>query len=252
MDFSLLFPASGQNFAFDVMSIIALAIIAIVLIINVFKGFFKTLISIALSALVIFLAVQFASQMGEFLCTTFNWTVSDATRDFFTAKLGDYKDTIINIENAQTVLHGAMEQLSLPSQVGDILLFGINSLGVITSEGSTLLSVLIAASTMLVTNAIGFSAIFVVGTILSLIISLLLGKLIKKLKLGGLDKLLGGIFGLVLGIVIAAAVCYGFGFITEFMPEDFSQYMNPDPNTYTIAKGLYNFAASVVAAFVKI
>jgi len=61
-------------------------------------------------------------------------------------------------------------------------------------------------------SVIAFVAVFVVTLVLAALASIALGKLVRSVGLGNLDRLLGALFGLLraLLIVLAAAIVAGF------------------------------------------
>jgi membrane protein required for colicin V production len=52
---------------------------------------------------------------------------------------------------------------------------------------------------------VAFVGIFIVALVITSLAGLLLGKILKAVGLGGIDRVLGGVFGLARGLVIAVA-----------------------------------------------
>ncbi|MDT8405704.1 MAG: CvpA family protein [Methylococcales bacterium] len=83
-------------------------------------------------------------------------------------------------------------------------------------ELSALLTSVVAQPSLRI--ALAFGLLFVVTLIIGAIISFLLGELIKKTGLSGLDRLLGMVFGVVRGAVVVALIILLAGLTP--LPED--------------------------------
>lgn len=247
------FPQSGQIVKFDYISIAFIVIIVISLIVGIVRGFASSLISLLAGLGSIILAILLAKPFGEFLAgTSLGNGLYQQLDQWVVGQLGTASEQLITTENMSTVLPEVYSALNIPSFLHQTITALIQPL--ITQEGVSIASV-VATS---ITNYTFIAISFLVLWIIFLIIFIILGRLGKKINkipvVGGLNRILGGIFGLGIGLIICFGVCYGFSFLLS-MENDFSTAIREmlaidQDNVWTFSKLIYqlNFVEKILNA----
>lgn len=235
-------PEAGQTVKFDFLSIAYIVIILLALVIGIFKGFLNSFLS-----LMVFLgAILIAYFVSRPLA---NWLESMPLQDQIYQGIYGWLSTgneeafavIITNENKDEILSQIMESLSIPEFLSNkiIPLLEAN----IPQEGIEVGILICTTITYYALTAISFLIAWLVAFIILLIVKSILKKILKFNFIKAIDRLLGGIVGLAVGICLCLVISYGISFASS-MNEGIYAYFNEllyleDDSVYTIAKMLY-------------
>lgn len=273
------FPTSGQTFKFDWISLIFLLILLFCIIRGIRKGFLYSLLNFAGMLVVFFVAYLLAKPIGEWLFTLNGWgeTLQGNYADFFVNKGSQYlvstgndiadayikakfgSDNVMNWIVSQQDLNSAIYPgaemtvaQAIQSRLGSVgvpsflqsyvMNFLMNSLPE-TGATSTIAVYLSASLASLTFVGIGFVAVFVAGYIILFILKIFAKKLNRVKGIGGINRLLGGLLGILIAFVDIAALSATLVALSGIEPIynflDSVLYLS-DPTVYTIGKTFYN------------
>ena len=238
-----LLPEASQIVEFDVMSIIFTAIILIAFIVGVVKGLIGAIVSFLSSIGSIFFASLLSEPVGNALYgTDFSRIVYTPIFSWVSSQGDGMLNQTITPETKDLVLDKAFELLNIPDIFKVPLGEAISSL--IPTEGINLAEVLSESLTLYAMTAISF----VVLAIVIFLLFFLLKKFAKKFNeipvIGGVNRLLGGIVGLGIGITVCSLICFALSFLStlnvSFALDLITSMRVGDDTIWTLSKTIYN------------
>lgn len=273
------FPTSGQTFKFDWISLIFLLILLFCIIRGIRKGFLYSLLNFAGMLVVFFVAYLLAKPIGEWLFTLNGWgealqgnyvnffvnkgsqylvsTGNDIADAYIKAKFGsdNVMNWIVSQQDLNSAIYPGAEMTvaqAIQSRLGSVgvpsflqsyvMNFLMNSLPE-TGATSTIAVYLSASLASLTFVGIGFVAVFVAGYIILFILKIFAKKLNRVKGIGGINRLLGGLLGILIAFVDIAALSAALVALSGIEPIynflDSVLYLS-DPTVYTIGKVFYN------------
>ena len=236
-------PEATQIVEFDVMSIIFTAIILIAFIVGVVKGLIGAIVSFLSSIGSIFFASLLSEPVGNALYgTDFSRVVYNPIFSWVSSQGDGMLNQTITPEVKDMILDNAFETLNIPEIFKAPLGEAISSL--IPEEGANLAEVLSESLTLYAINAISF----VVLAIVIFLLFFLLKKFAKKFNeipvIGGVNRLLGGVVGIGIGITVCSLVCFALSFLStlniSFALELIDLMKVGDDTVWTVSKTIYN------------
>ncbi len=273
------FPTSGQTFKFDWISLIFLVILLFCIIRGIRKGFLYSLLNFVGMLVVFFVAYLLAKPIGEWLFTLNGWgeslqgnyvnffvnkgsqylvsTGNDIADAYIKVKFGsdNVMNWIVSQQDLNSAIYPGAEMTvaqAIQSRLGSVgvpsflqsyvMNFLMNSLPE-AGATSTIAVYLSASLSSLTFVGIGFVAVFVVGYIILIILKIFAKKLNRVKGVGGINRLLGGLLGVLIAFVDIAALSAALVALSGIEPIynflDSVLYLS-DPNVYTIGKVFYN------------
>lgn len=270
-----IFPAEGQSFQFDWISIIYIVIFLFAVIRGIHKGFLYSLLSLVGLIVVFFLAYLLSKPLGVYLQNIEGW--GDAIRNPINESLvakgnenlvstgNDIYDAAIYLKYGSlnvmqwviskndltavipgtetTVLQYMLNVSGIPSFLHEFV--GDFVLNALPESGATqpLAYYLAVSVTSLVFIAIAFAAVFVVGLLLLLILKHFAKKLNHAKVVGPINRILGGVLGCVIGVFYVALISAALVSISSnsnvYDMLEKTLHLSDD-SIYTIGKMFYN------------
>ena len=133
------------------------------------------------------------------------------------------------------------ESLNLPKFISDLLVKVVGD-GTAT-EGMTLGQVLAETLTYYVLTIVAFLLLLIVASIVIALLSKLLTNLFESESLSGINRFLGFVLGLAIGVVfiwIAFIVVDFAGTFIPWLQEKVVDYIDPESTEFGIARWMYN------------
>ena len=237
--------------AFDIISIVYVAIIVLFALIGLKRGFFKTLVSFLKGIISFVVSIFLCEPLAKLLTnSTIGANVVIKISDVLNSKGGLFTATITN-ENKEALLSQALNQIKVPNGLHDFL----TSLVVVPSEGSVTIGEALALS---ITYYVFIAITFLVLLILVRIAVKLISKMFKSLEqipfVGILNKLLGTVLNAFIGLVIVCLISYAITCIIPLNNEVSTFLVETmrleDQEVFTISKYFYenNFLLVIITA----
>ena len=202
-----IFPRSGQIITFDILTIIFLVVIVINLIIGIAKGFFKELISFFGFFLVLIGAYLLCKPVGNLLYGVFGGAISNPIYDFLAGKNAGFAE-VMTRSAAESQLPDLLNSIKIPSFFHSIFIkYIVGCIPEVDAEVSLAVGKYTANSIgLLACTAIAFLAVAIVLLVILYIIKRLTRKINGVPIIGWLNRLLGGVLGLLAGLIIVAGI----------------------------------------------
>ena len=223
------------------LTIVDYIIIGVVLIsalVGIKKGFIKVLFSLIRKFASFFIALFLVKPVRSFLRTTI---VNDKVFDFFNNWTSS-KGGAMNEQIPEGGLSEALtESLNLPKFISDLLVKVVGD-GTAT-EGMTLGQVLAETLTYYVLTIVAFLLLLIVASIVIALLSKLLTNLFESESLSGVNRFLGFVLGLAIGVVFIWIAFIVVDFVGTFIPwlqEKVVEYIDPESTEFGIARWMYN------------
>lgn len=247
---STIFP-SGQSIFFDWITIVYLAILVISLLIGIKKGMISMLVSLVGLAIAVGVAILLAKPCANWLQTTSIGTnMSQSIYDWLAAK-SPYFGEVMTKTQATSYMPGIVNSIGVPGVFQDwVSSFALNS---IPEVGASLaVGVYISRAVCnLGLIAISFLVLFIVFLIIMAVVAHLTKNINKTKFIGPLNRIFGGVFGLLIGCVFIAVLSYGLTMGVGI--EGFGNYISTalclgDDTKWSFAKMIYeqNFLAMIL------
>lgn len=269
------FPTSGQSFRFDWISIVFFVIVVLCVIRGIRQGFISSLLQFVGLAVVFFLAYLLAKPIGEWLQSIngMGENVHEKLISFFIEKGAqnpvttgnDVYDALIKEQYGSNnvmewVVSGKDLNSTVPGSESTILELAINAAGVpsfladyvknfvinaVPETGATqnLAYYLSTPLSSLLFVAIGFICVFFIGYILLIIVKIFAKKLNHVKIIGPINRILGGVFGLLVAFVDLSLISGGL--VALSANANVYAYLDAllglsDDKVYSIGKVFYN------------
>lgn len=268
-----IFPEAGQTYKFDWISLIYLAIVIFSVIWGVHKGFIHSFLSFFGAIIAFFIAYLIAKPLGTYLYNLNGWGTGlrDHISSWFVERgAGHPIDAGNDVANAyiitkygsQNAMEWVVGQAQLNEEVYDgntVLSLALASLGIPGFLQGTVNNLVLSAvpetasenlafyfgeaiaSLMFV--ALAFIVIFILVSVIFLIVRILTKNLNKIKVVGPINRILGGVLGLAIGLFYVTLASAGLSALSgiqqvyEFLD---SQLCLSDSNVYTVGKMFYN------------
>lgn len=268
-----IFPEAGQTYKFDWISLIYLAIVIFSVIWGVHKGFIHSFLSFFGAIIAFFIAYLIAKPLGTYLYNLNGWGTGlrDHISSWFVERgAGHPIDAGNDVANAyiitkygsQNAMEWVVGQAQLTEEVYDgntVLSLALASLGIPGFLQGTVNNLVLSAvpetasenlafyfgeaiaSLMFV--ALAFIVIFILVSVIFLIVRILTKNLNKIKVVGPINRILGGVLGLAIGLFYVTLASAGLSALSgiqqvyEFLD---SQLCLSDSNVYTVGKMFYN------------
>lgn len=222
-----------------VIDLILVGIILFFVIISAKRGFVRTAIELVGFFLALYLSITFSGIVAEGVYDTF---VKEPLVKQVDEKVGGLETSIVNYNKAFD---------SLPDFVKDKAEnYGLSSSGLAeelinNQDGKGFSETIVDyAAKPIVTNVIKVALYIILFIVLSFVFKFLariLNKLFSIPIIGGLNRTLGGIFGLAKGTIIAAAICIAISIIVSLTENGVLIFTNENINSTYLFKFLAGF-----------
>ena len=223
------------------LAIIDYIIIGVVLIsalIGLKKGFIKVLFSLIRKFASFFIALFLVKPVRSFLRTTI---VNDKVFDFFnnwtSGKGGAMNEPIPEGGMSEALT----ESLNLPKFISDLLVKVVGD-GTAT-EGMTLGQVLAETLTYYVLTIVAFLLLLIVASIVIALLSKLLTSIFESDELKGINRFLGFLLGIAIGVFTIWIAFIVIDFVGTFIPwvqEKLVEFVKPEDPEFGLARWMYN------------
>ena len=195
-----------------ILDILFVLVVAIFVFVGVKRGFIKSLIQSAKFLLTIVIAYFVGSPVAAFLKDKF---VFKSVYDFWYEKInGIYQEAnaSVNTEGLRNTIETAPDFLLAPEKKAEILAsFSEESGTAMVDSVTTSIANPIADG---ISNILGYALTFVVAFVLLTVVAWLLTKIADRVPfIGTANRILGGVFGALVGIIILTVVAVIIGFI---------------------------------------
>ena len=229
-----------------IMDYVIIGVVLIAALIGIKKGFIKMLFDLIRKFASFFIALFLVKPFRSFLRTT---VVNDKVFDFFLNWLNGKGSPYTEAIPEGGMSDALTESLHLPKFIADLLVKVVGD-GTAT-EGMTLGEVLSETLTYYVLTIVAFLVLLIVASIVIMILSKLLTNLFESEGLKGVNRFLGFLLGIVIGVVtiwIAFIVIDFAGTIIPVVQEKATEWINPESEEFGIARWMYNnnFMSSLV------
>ena len=232
--------------SFSIIDYVIIGIVVIAALIGLKNGFVKTLISLIRKFASFFIALFLVKPFRSFLRNTI---INDKIYDFFfnwaSGKGGAFNEPIPEGGMSDAL----KESLNLPKFLADLLakVIGDGS----STEGMTLGQVFSETLTYYILTIVAFLVLLIVISIAILLISKLLTSIFESESLKGINRLLGFLLGIAIGIVfvwIAFIVADFAGTLIPAVHDKLVEWIKPELEEFGIARFMYNnnFMATLV------
>ena len=231
----------------DIISWIVIGIVVLFGILGYARGFINILLGILKSLSSFVISFFLAKPFGNLLYNVGlgNVISRELEKNIFSGK--EIFDIVINSENKELVIKKALETVSIPEFLHDIIYrIGDNLIGEIETQTVGQLCCIIIG--------------FVVLMLCSGIIFFLLRKVLKQIKkvrfIRRVDRILGLVVNACFALLLISLVFFGIAAITTVIPsfnETITELLNLNSNEFSIAKWLYenNLIIKLFELFVK-
>lgn len=239
----------------DIISWIVIGIVVLFGILGYARGFINILLGILKSLSSFVISFFLAKPFGNLLYNVGlgNVISRELEKNIFSGK--EIFDIVINSENKELVIKKALETVSIPEFLHDIIYrIGDNLIGEI--ETQTVGQFISSSAANLCCIIIGF----IVLMLCSGIIFFLLRKVLKQIKkvrfIRRVDRILGLVVNACFALLLISLVFFGIATITTVIPsfnETITELLNLNSNEFSIAKWLYenNLIIKLFELFVK-
>ena len=234
-------PTSGQSIFFDKITIIFLILLAAFIVIGIVRGFLFSLLSLAGFLIAVACAFLLSKPVGDALTNS----------SIGTSMQGSIYDWILTKSNyAAYPLSQELAKEMLPEM--------LNEIGIPNFLNSFIISLILPYIPEVATEPIGQYIAHVVANIALVVISFLVllivfsivllflkrfAKGVNKIPVVGLvNRLLGAVFGLAMGVVFLIVVSYGLNFVALIPGANewlVSELRLTDSSSWSFAKMLY-------------
>ncbi len=228
---------------FDLIGIIYIAIVLLFTLIGFGRGLIKTLVSLFKGLFCFILAIFLSMPVAKLVAPT---KVGDFFSNiyinkFFTAEV--YQQ-IINADNKDEVLASCIDaNTKLPSFINEYLGKIAGKIVNVGSGDQKVAEVLGYALALYTLTIIAFFLIIIAVRILVSLLKRLSDKVNKKPVAGPINRLLGALINLVVGVFIVCLISYGLTFVAGLnaqFSDWFNTTMKAEEETFTISKFIYN------------
>lgn len=248
------FPQAGQTMKFDVISIVFVVILLIAILINIKRGFVGALIAFCAGFGSLIAAILLCKPVGTALYqTSMGSGLYDSVFSWVANLNGGILNTTMDAATMETMLPEAYEAMNIPEILHQTLTNILTPM--ITEEGVNLAE---AISESLATYTLIIASFIVIWLVLFIVFKIL-GRFAKKINkvpfLGFVNRLLGGVFGLLTGTLTCFIICYCLSFFFS-MNLPFGETLSGwlalnDDSVWTLSKALYenNFIQKLIEMY---
>ena len=228
---------------FDLIGIIYIGIVLLFIIIGFARGLIRTLASMFKGIFAVILAVFLSMPVAKLVAPTkVGGFFSDIYENkFFTAEV--YQQ-VINAENKDEVLSSCIEaNTKLPQFINDYLAKIAGKAVDVGSGDQKVAEVLGYALALYTLTIIAFFLIIIVVRLLLRLLKRINDRINKKRVLGPINRLLGALFSLIIGVFFVCIISYALTFVAG-LNQAFSDWLDKTmkigEDTFTLSKFIYN------------
>lgn len=222
----------------SIVDYIVIGVVVIAALIGLKKGFIKMLFDLIRKFASFFIAIFLVKPFRSFLRTTIvNDKIYDVFLNWMNGKGAPYTEAIPEGGMSEALT----ESLKLPKFISDLLVKVVGD-GTAT-EGMTLGEVLSQTLTYYVLTIVAFLLLIIIASIVIAILAKLLTNLFESEGLKGVNRLLGFVLGIAIGVVtiwIAFIVVDFAGAIISVVHEKVNEWIQPELEEFGIARWMYN------------
>ena len=224
---------------FDVFSIIFLILILILVIIGIIKGFLSLALSLAKGAIAALLAVLLCNPVGGLLAKTgISGGISNTVNNFLVEKAEIFDMSISTEEEKDAFIETGLKEALTKASIPDIIHEPITNvikdkINIPVGETRTVGRVIGDSIGHYVCVIIAFILLIIIFSILLWLLQKLLKNVNKIPVFGPANRILGGVFGLLLALLIIGVICYLVALIIS-LPGEFPQKI---AETFKLAEG---------------
>lgn len=234
-------PTSGQNIFFDKITIIFLILLAAFIVIGIVRGFLFSLLSLAGFLIAVACAFLLSKPVGDALTnSSIGTSMQGSIYDWILTK-SNYAAYPLSQELAEDLLPEMLNEIGIPNFLNSFIISLI--LPYIPEVATEPIGQYIAhgvANIALV--VISFLVLLIVFS-LALLFLKRFAKGVNKIPVVGLvNRLLGAVFGLAMGVVFLTVVSYGLNFVALIPGANewlVSELRLTDSSSWSFAKMLY-------------
>lgn len=253
-DFKLLFPQSGQTIVFDYVTIAFIIIILINIIVNSIKGFVSSFVSLLSGLGSIIISFFLCRPIGGLLAS--NGFLSEKISNPIAGWINGFNDGMFNVEIPASNKEQFVEYINQNTKLPSFLLTKIDELIMAdSSSGQTISQILANEIAMIVFCVIAFIVLFIIIKIVFFIIKKVTKNISNIPVIGPVNRILGGVFGLLEGVLscfVVAAVFY-LVFSINIVNEDVVLNISEiwfggldDPNKWSLSQAIYNVLSGII------
>lgn len=196
-----------------IIDIACLVILAAFIITNVIRGFFKRIFKFAVGIGAILIAYFFCDNLVNILESQFQILTK------LSAKVVDLFDIPADViqGNITETIKNAVESLNLPEFIAEAALNSLDSLelGLENSIQDVSLHISTVLTRYLLIGA-SFLVLYIISRLILALVVLILNKIVELPVISGVDKILGGVIGLIEGFLALTVIVY----ILSIIPGD--------------------------------
>ena len=240
---------------FDIISIVYIAIVAIMFLVGLKKGFMKVLINFIKGTVAILVAIVLSKPLAKLIIgTNLGTNFVNLLTDTFTNKGGIFIQTVTEATKTD-VISQALTELKIPEVLNNIFLQLMDKLisaEFIPAEGATVATVLGNVIAYYAILVVMFILLFVAARIVASLLNKILNSLIKIPLIGMLNSLAGGVINAAIGVVVVCLISYGISFLIP-VNETLGTWLTNtmalnDDSVTSISKYLYqnNYIAKII------
>ena len=236
-------PEVGQIVEFDLLSIILLIVILISVIVGVVQGLIGSIVSFISSFGSMFFASLFSESLGNLIYSTeFSNVIYNPIYSFISNQGNGIFNNTITAENKDALLGEAFSILNVPEMLHGVL---TNLIGEFIPEtGANLAEITAQSLTMYACSTIAFIVLWLVIFIVFKLLDAFAKGFNEMPVLGPVNRIFGGVMGLVTGTFICFIICYVLSLVSafniEFINEILLSMKLDDPNVWTFSKMVFN------------
>lgn len=188
---------------FNIFDWVIIGVLALFLMIGAYKGFLKTALSLAAWGISIALIYFFGAQLGEWLMGT---GLGDTLTDAFAGLIkGEHADAIIGLEGDKLIVVGTGLTLAQALGAMNVPGFLVNIMGNSITAGESVARGVGGAVAKYVCIAIVALVLLITVAVIFKIISVATHKSLKRLRLSGVNRLIGGVLYGGIGVLVLSA-----------------------------------------------
>lgn len=228
----------------DLVSIIYLVIIALSVFLGIKRGLFKTLTSLIKDILSFVLSVFLAKPVTMLLVNSNIGSKLSLKFETLLIEKNPIFETIITESNKDKLIELTLQQLNLPIKIVELFAKLLsNSIDLESVSEVTIASSIAPTITYYIFLVISFILIFIIVRLLVRLLNRLFKSFEQIPLIKVVNKLCGGLLGVVIGFLLVCLISYGLTFV---IPLDLPisnwliNNMKLNEETFTISKYLYN------------
>lgn len=234
-------PTSGQSIFFDKITIIFLILLVAFIVIGIVRGFLFSLLSLAGFLIAVACAFLLSKPVGDALTgSSIGTSMQGNIYDWILTK-SSYAAYPLSQEMAKEVLPEMLNQIGIPNFLNSFIISLILPYIPVTSS-EPIGQYIAFGVTNIALVVISFLVLLIIFSIIMLFLKRFAKGVNKIPVIGGLNRILGAVFGLAMGVVFLTVVSYGLNFVALIPGANewlVSELRLTDSSSWSFAKMLY-------------